>query len=114
MAVCKHCGTEIEDGLDYCPNCGQKIEEEYGDFFEPDENLEEEAYNIFDAPDEFDMDSLLSKEFGIEKDTTASSDIDFPLFGMDEIQDLEVPEDVLVENVHLSDSLMKLSYQISS
>ncbi len=28
--------------------------------------------------------------------------------------DLEVPEDVLVENVHLSDSLMKLSYQISS
>lgn len=27
--------------------------------------------------------------------------------------DLEVPEDVLVENVHLSDSLMKLSYQIS-
>lgn len=28
--------------------------------------------------------------------------------------DLEVPEDVLVENVHLSDSLMKLSYRISS
>lgn len=28
--------------------------------------------------------------------------------------DLEVPDDVLVENVHLSDSLMKLSYQISS
>ena len=27
--------------------------------------------------------------------------------------DLEVPEDVLVENVHLSDSLMKLSYLIS-
>ena len=27
--------------------------------------------------------------------------------------DLEVPDDVLVENVHLSDSLMKLSYQIS-
>lgn len=27
--------------------------------------------------------------------------------------DLEVPEDVLVENVHLSDSLMKLSYRIS-
>lgn len=28
--------------------------------------------------------------------------------------DLEVPDHVLVENVHLSDSLMKLSYQISS
>ncbi len=28
--------------------------------------------------------------------------------------DLEVPDNVLVENVHLSDSLMKLSYQISS
>lgn len=27
--------------------------------------------------------------------------------------DLEVPENVLVENVHLSDSLMKLSYRIS-
>lgn len=27
--------------------------------------------------------------------------------------DLEVPDDVLVENVHLSDSLMKLSYNIS-
>ena len=27
--------------------------------------------------------------------------------------DLEVPEDVLVENVHLSDSLMKLSYNIT-
>ncbi|MBQ8038798.1 MAG: redox-sensing transcriptional repressor Rex [Lachnospiraceae bacterium] len=27
--------------------------------------------------------------------------------------DLEVPDDVLVENVHLSDSLMKLSHQIS-
>lgn len=28
--------------------------------------------------------------------------------------DLEVPDNVLVENVHLSDSLMKLSYQISN
>jgi len=27
--------------------------------------------------------------------------------------DLEVPDNVLVENVHLSDSLMKLSHQIS-
>ena len=27
--------------------------------------------------------------------------------------DLEVPDNVLVENVHLSDSLMKLSYLIS-
>lgn len=27
--------------------------------------------------------------------------------------DLEVPDDVLVENVHLSDSLMKLSYNVS-
>ena len=63
MAVCKHCGTEIEDGLEYCPNCGQSIDENYGEFFEPDEQLEEEAYNIFDTPEEFDMDSLLSREF---------------------------------------------------
>lgn len=62
MAVCKHCGAEIEEGVEYCPNCGQKTELEYGDFFEPDESLEEEAYNIFDTPEEFDMDSLISKE----------------------------------------------------
>ena len=66
MAICKHCGTEYEEGLEYCPNCGQKIELEYGEFFEPDENLEEEAYNIFDAPEEFDMEDLLSKEFQTE------------------------------------------------
>ena len=63
MVVCKHCGTEIEDGLEYCPNCGQSIEENFGDFFDADEGLEEEAYNIFDTPEEFDMDSLLSREF---------------------------------------------------
>ncbi len=63
MAFCKHCGTEIEDGLKYCPNCGQSIEEKLSDFFEPDEGLEEEAYNIFDMPEEFDMDSLLAQEF---------------------------------------------------
>ncbi len=63
MAVCKHCGTEIEDGLEYCPNCGQSIDESLGDFFSPVEELEDEAYNIFDAPEEFDMDSLLSREF---------------------------------------------------
>ena len=27
--------------------------------------------------------------------------------------DLDVPDDVVVENVHLSDSLMRLSYDIS-
>jgi two-component system response regulator (stage 0 sporulation protein A) len=61
MTVCKHCGTEIEDGLEYCPNCGQSMEENFGDFFTADEGLEEEAYNIFDEPEEFDMDSLLHK-----------------------------------------------------
>ena len=60
MTICKHCGTEIEDGLEYCPNCGQKAELEFGDFFEPDEQLEEEAYNIFDAPEEYDLDSVLA------------------------------------------------------
>ena len=88
MAVCKHCGTEIEEGLDYCPNCGQKIEEDFGDFFEPDEGLEEEAYNIFDAPDEFDMDSLLAKEFGTSTDVSAS-ELDFSSFELnaEEIQE---------------------------
>lgn len=63
MAVCKHCGTEIEEGLSYCPNCGQSLEENSGRFFDADEGLEAEAYNIFDTPEEFDMDSLLDQEF---------------------------------------------------
>lgn len=67
MAICKHCGAEYEEGLEYCPNCGQTIEVEFEDFFEPDEGLEEEAYNIFDAPGEFDLDGLLSKEFQQEE-----------------------------------------------
>ena len=41
MTVCKHCGTEIENGLEYCPNCGQELDETLGDFFEPVEELEE-------------------------------------------------------------------------
>jgi len=75
MTVCKHCGAEIENGLEYCPNCGQELNETLGDFFDPVEELEEEAYNIFDAPDEFDMDELLSKEFdfGVQERKTASS-----------------------------------------
>ena len=63
MVVCKHCGTEIEDGLEYCPNCGQSIEEKFDSFFDADKDFEEGAYSIFDAPEDFDMDSLLSKEF---------------------------------------------------
>lgn len=75
MAVCKHCGTEIEDGLVYCPNCGQSTED-FGKFFDADEELEEEAYNIFDAPEEFDMDSLLSREFdaGIATESLSGSE----------------------------------------
>ena len=45
MVICKHCGTEIEDGLVYCPNCGQSILENFGDFFNADEELEEEYKN---------------------------------------------------------------------
>ncbi len=67
MAICKHCGAEFEDGLESCPNCGQAAEIDFGDFFEPDEGLEEEAYNIFDSPEEFDLDSLLSREFQQEE-----------------------------------------------
>ena len=78
MAVCKHCGTEIEDGLLYCPNCGQSIEENFGEFFDADEELEEEAYNIFDAPEEFDMDSLLSREFDSGVAITSRSEEEQP------------------------------------
>lgn len=85
MTVCKHCGTEIEDGLEYCPNCGQSIDENFADFFKADEELEEEAYNIFDSPEEFDMESLLSNvlDKNSEPETTAAPESqpqeDFPL-----------------------------------
>jgi len=84
MTVCKHCGTEIEDGLEYCPNCGQSIDDTLVDFFEPVEELEEEAYNIFDTPEEFDMDSLLEKEFskGMSEIRKEPENLDF--FGLSE------------------------------
>lgn len=82
MAVCKHCGTEIEEGLVYCPNCGQSIEDIAGGFFDAAEDLEEEAYNIFDAPEEFDMDSLLSREFESDFDPASQSEEEQPLFDL--------------------------------
>lgn len=75
MAVCEYCGTEIKDGMESCPNCGKKIEES-DNFFKPDASLEEEMYNIFDAPEEYDLDSLLSKEFAsVELPETASENL---------------------------------------
>lgn len=100
MAVCKHCGTEIEDGLDYCPNCGQKVDIDFGDFFEPDESLEEEAYNIFDTPEEFDMDSLLSKEFSVNN--PAASVEDFPE-SSEEVQEVESEDMDLAQLLGLSE-----------
>jgi len=113
MAVCKHCGTEIENGLLYCPNCGQSIEENFGEFFDADEELEEEAYNIFDAPEEFDMDSLLSREFDSEEAVTSMAESvqpaassfeepeDLPLFDLfgipEEEQSIPEPETVQPE-----------------
>lgn len=91
MTVCKHCGTEIEDGLEYCPNCGQSIEDSLGDFFEPVEELEEEAYNIFDAPDEFDMEGLLEKELGQGMQKESSNQ----LFGSGADVSREEPEDFM-------------------
>ena len=85
MSVCKHCGTEIEDGLEYCPNCGQSVDDTLGDFFSPVEELEEEAYNIFDAPEEFDMDSLLSREFEQGVGVSKSESSELP--GFDAVQD---------------------------
>ena len=85
MSVCKHCGTEIEDGLEYCPNCGQSVDDTLGDFFSPVEELEEEAYNIFDAPEEFDMDSLLSREFEQTVGVSKSESSELP--GFDAVQD---------------------------
>ena len=95
MTVCKHCGTEIEDGLEYCPNCGQSIEDALGDFFNPVEELEEEAYNIFDTPEEFDMDSLLDKEFsqGIPERNKTPEPLDFFGLSQEEPEPFSVPEE---------------------
>ncbi len=31
MTYCKNCGSQVEDGMNYCPVCGEKItEEDYG------------------------------------------------------------------------------------
>ncbi len=93
MVVCKHCGTEIEDGLEYCPNCGQSIEENFGEFFDANEELEEEAYNIFDAPEEFDMDSLLSREFESELAFVKHSESEQPVDSFFEEPE-ELPEEL--------------------
>ena len=112
MVVCKHCGTEIQDGLEYCPNCGQSINSNFGDFFAADEELEEEAYNIFDAPEEFDMDSLLSREFesgGTETIRSASEPLtedsyeepeELPLFDLFNTEEEVVPEEINVEEIN--------------
>ena len=64
MIVCKHCGAELEESLEYCPNCGQKNTQKEssskGDFFDSDSELESN-YSIFDDFDDFD--TLLSQEF---------------------------------------------------
>ena len=81
MAICKHCGAELEEGLDYCPNCNQSITDDtYSIFDEPAGNLEEDAYSIFDGPEEFNMDELLAKEFqNIGKSSTdVESDFEMP------------------------------------
>lgn len=71
MVICKHCGAEIEENLEYCPNCGQSNTEEtkasYSDFFESEEETDND-YNIFDSSDDFD--ALLSKEFSKKENLT--------------------------------------------
>ena len=58
MVICKHCGAEIEENLEYCPNCKQRNEEN-DSFFDLDEEVKD-GYNIFDDSDEFD--TLFSQE----------------------------------------------------
>ena len=104
MTVCKHCGTEIEDGLEYCPNCGQSIDENLDDFFNPDEYLEEEAYNIFDAPEEFDMDSLLDREFEQGVTESKRTSMDFSMTDEEkpdsfpEMESFSEPEEQIEDN----------------
>ena len=66
MAVCKHCGAETNDDLQYCPNCGQSnMEEKKNNFFGLDEEIGND-YDIFDSSDDFD--ALLSRELSQNKD----------------------------------------------
>ncbi len=63
MAICKHCGAEIEENLEYCPNCKQRNTEKESSsnssFFDLDEEIKD-GYNIFDDSDE--IDALFSQE----------------------------------------------------
>ena len=88
MVVCKHCGAEIEEDLEYCPNCGQSNTKEkevsYDDFFES-ENGTESNYNILDSSDDFDFDALLSKEFS----KTDSLSQEIPITNIEDILEAE-------------------------
>ena len=68
MKVCKHCGAEIKENLEYCPNCGQKNIDSDNNFFDLEEELKSD-YNIFDDADDFD--ALFSQEF-MKKETWIS------------------------------------------
>ena len=63
MVICKHCGAEIEENLEYCPNCKQRNEGK-DSFFDSDEEIKD-GYNIFDDFDEFD--ALFSQELSKQK-----------------------------------------------
>ncbi len=63
MVICKHCGAEIEENLEYCPNCKQRNEGK-DSFFDLDEEIKD-GYNIFDDFDEFD--TLFSQELSKQK-----------------------------------------------
>lgn len=106
MVVCKHCGAEIEEDLEYCPNCGQSKsntkgkEVSYDDFFESEDGTEND-YDILDGSDDFDFDALLSKEFS--RANSLSQEIqETPIVNMEDISEVadltEVVETVAAED----------------
>ncbi len=107
MAVCKHCGAEINDDLQYCPNCGQSnMEEKKNNFFGLDEEIGND-YDIFDSSDDFD--ALLSRELSQNKDVVKTEEI--PMIDIADILDGDnlippaIQEDGIDDLSQISESL---------
>ena len=95
MAICKHCGAEIEENLEYCPNCKQRNEGK-DSFFDLDEEIKD-GYNIFDDFDEFD--TLFSQELSKQKTKEkASSSEEIEELPLESISDI-LEDETVSENL---------------
>lgn len=101
MVICKHCGAEIEENLEYCPNCGQsntEKKESSADSFFGSEEIEGN-YDIFDDFDDFD--ALLSKELSKKEEETKKKEA-----SLEEMKELQINNisDILEDEELVGDS----------